>query len=85
MTLTSLEKIIPAAFNGQIESLFIDTEINQWGKFDHETNKIRLDQEEKTGDIDLMEYASILTLSRGGKVYTENVPNEEKVAAVLRY
>lgn len=32
-----------------------------------------------------MEYASILTLSRGGKVFTDSVPNEGKVAAVLRY
>lgn len=85
MTLTSLEKIIPAAFNGQIESLFIDNKIDQWGKFDHDTNKISLDQEEKHGDIDLIEYASILTLSRGGKVYTEKVPNGGKLAAVLRY
>lgn len=85
MTLTSLEKIIPAAFNGQIESLFIDHKIEQWGKFDHDTNKLILNQEEKDGDIDLVEYASILTLSRGGKVYTEKVPNEGKVAAVLRY
>lgn len=85
MTLTSLEKIIPAAFNGQIESLFIDNKIDQWGKFDHDTNKISLDQEEKNGDIDLIEYASILTLSRGGKVYTEKVPNGGNLAAVLRY
>ncbi len=85
MTLTSLEKIIPAAFNGQIESLFIDKEIDQWGKFDHETNKIIVSDEEESGDIDLIEYASILTLSRGGKVYTDKVPNEGRLAAVLRY
>ena len=36
MTLTSLEKIIAAAFSGQIESLFIDSEIDQWGKYDHD-------------------------------------------------
>lgn len=85
MTLTSLEKIIPAAFNGQIESLFIDNDIDQWGKFDHDNNKLILNEEEGTGDIDLMEYVSILTLSRGGKVYTDKVPNEGTVAAVLRY
>lgn len=85
MTLTSLEKIIAAAFSGQIESLFIDSEIDQWGKYDHDTNKMKVHQEEKDGDVDLMEYASILTLSRGGKVFTDSVPNEGKVAAVLRY
>lgn len=85
MTLTSLEKIIPAAFNGQIESLFIDNEIDQWGKFDHDTNKLVVNDEEGVGNIDLMEYVSILTLSRGGKVYTDKVPNEGTLAAVLRY
>lgn len=85
MTLTSLEEIIPAAFNGQIESLFIDNDIDQWGKFDHETNKILVSDEENDGDVDLIEYASILTLSRGGKVYTDKVPNEGRLAAVLRY
>ncbi len=85
MTLTSLEKIIPAAFNGQIESLFIDNEIDQWGKFDHDTNKLMLNEEQGMGDIDLMEYVSILTLSRGGKVYTDKVPNDGELAAVLRY
>lgn len=85
---TSLNKIIPAAYSGQIESLFVADGADQWGKFDHDTNKIKFNKEESDGDEDLLEYASILTLSRGGKVFVvepDNVPDGKIVAAVLRY
>lgn len=84
----SLEKIIPAAFSGQVESLFLDNELQKWGKYNHESNKIELHEDEKDGDEDLMEYASILTLSRGGKVFAvpaDKIPDKTPVAAVLRY
>lgn len=84
----SLDKIIPAAFSGQIESLFIADGVDRWGKFDHDTNKIKFYKDEDIGDEDLLEYASILTLSRGGKVFSvrpDKVPSGGEVAAVLRY
>lgn len=85
---TSLDKIIPAAYSGQIESLFVANEVDQWGKFYHDTNKIKFHDEEQVGDEDLLEYASILTLSRGGKVFAvdaDKVPAGGTVAAILRY
>lgn len=85
---TSLNKIIPAAYSGQIESLFIADGIEQWGKFDHSTNKLKFNDEKSQGDEDLLEYVSMLTLSRGGKVFSvneEEVPDGGDVAAVLRY
>lgn len=86
--LNSLDKIIPAAYHGQVESLFLDNNINKWGKYDHDNNKIKINKEKKYGDEDLMEYVSILTLSRGGDVYavdTDMIPDNENIAAVLRY
>lgn len=85
---TSLNKIIPAAYSGQIESLFIADGREQWGKFDHSTNKLKFNDEKSQGDEDLLEYVSMLTLSRGGKVFSvneEEVPDGGDVAAVLRY
>ena len=84
----SLEKIIPAAFSGQVESLFLDNSVEKWGKYDHDGNKMRIHESQKDGDEDLMEYASILTLSRGGNVFSvssENIPDMSSVAAVLRF
>ena len=84
----SLERIIPAAYSGQIESLFLDNKAKQWGKFNHHNNTIELHDIEIDGDEDLMEYASILTLSRGGRVFPvafEEIPDKSTIAAVLRY
>lgn len=84
----SLEKIIPAAFSGQIESLFLDRNSEQWGKYNHENNSIEIHPELIDGDEDLIEYASLLTLSRGGNVFSvspEEIPDNSKIAAVLRY
>lgn len=86
--LDTLDKIIPAAYSGQIESLFVNNDISKWGKFNHENNKMELHKEESEGDEDLIEYVSILTLSRGGKVFAvteDKVPQGKEVAAVLRY
>lgn len=84
----SLEKIIPAAFSGQIESLFLDGNSEQWGKFNHENNYLEIHEDVKDGDEDLIEYVSLLTLSRGGNVFavsSEEIPDNSIVAAVLRY
>ncbi len=84
----SLEKIIPAAYSGQVESLFVDNSVAKWGKYNHENNKIAINESPADGDEDLMEYASILTLSRGGNVFSvssENIPDKSSIAAVLRY
>ena len=86
--LNRIEKIIPAAFSGQIEALFIDKDIDKWGRYNHQENKIELIGDASNGAEDLMEYVSVLTLSRGGKVFAldgEDIPNEESLAAVLRY
>jgi len=83
----SLDKIIPAAFNGRVESLFINDDV-QWGVYDHENNKLHKLKEITDDAQDLIEYASLLTLSRGGSVYhSENIEEmaDNNIAAVLRY
>lgn len=88
LILSSLDKIIPAAFNGQIESLFIDKDASEWGNFNHDKNILERKEEGSIGAEDLVEYVSLLTLSRGGKVFaldSNQIPNEETLAAVLRY
>src|SRR5699024_2203424 len=86
--LNTLDDIIPAAYSGQVEFLFLDNEIDKWGKFDHKENKIEIHEKENVNNEDLMEYVSILTLSRGGKVFamdSQEIPDEKSIAAVLRY
>lgn len=85
---SSLNKILPQAYNGQIETLFIANGVHQWGKFHPDTNKVEFHEEEKVGNEDLMDRAATLTISRGGTVYVvdpDKVPDGGTVAAVLRY
>lgn len=84
----SLKKVLFQAYNGQIETLFIANEVEQWGLFDPETNKIYFHNEQKPDNEDLMNRAATLTMSRGGTVFVVNpdeVPDGGSVAAVLRY
>ena len=84
----SLEKIISAAYSGQIDALFFEDGFEQWGKHNINNHKVELHDEPKDGDEDLIEYVSLLTLSRGGKVFSvasDEVPDASPVAAVLRF
>lgn len=84
----SLSKIVPQAYNGQIETLFIADGEVQWGKFNPNTNKVELNKEESLDNEELMDLAATLTIARGGKVYAidpAKVPDGKSVAAVLRY
>jgi hypothetical protein len=83
-----LEKILPAAYNGQVETLFIATEMQQWGSFDPVTNEIKLHDQMETGDELLLDLVAVQTYLKGGIVYVmeaEKVPAGTNVSAVLRY
>lgn len=84
----SLESIIPKAYNGQVETLFIDKDADRWGEHNLETNKVKIFNDKKFEAEDLIGYASSLTSTRGGTVYAvdkEKVPDGGIVAAILRY
>ncbi len=83
-----IRKIIPAAYHGRIELLFVNPDLQQWGTFDPGTDEIHLHKKEKTGDEDLLEFAAIQTLLNGGTVYlvgAEKMSDTDPLAAVFRY
>jgi hypothetical protein len=87
-TSNRIRKIIPAAYHGRIELLFVLPDLQQWGTFDPGTDEIHLHKKEKTGDEDLLESAAIQTLLNGGTVYmigAEKMPDTGPLAAVFRY
>jgi hypothetical protein len=87
-TSNRVRKIIPAAYHGRVELLFVISDLQQWGTFDPGTDEIHLHKKEKTGDEDLLEFAAIQTLLNGGTVYmigAEKMPDTDPLAAVLRY
>jgi hypothetical protein len=85
---SDLRKVIPAAYHGRTDVLFVAVGIQSWGKFDPETNRIEIHKEAEPGDEDLLDFAAIHTFLNGGTVYAvmpEQVPDDSSVAAVLRY
>ena len=84
----TLEKIVPAAFNGRVETLFVAAGVQQWGVFNPVTNKIEFHEQIESGDETLLDLAAVQTYLKGGIVYTvepEKVPGGTNAAAVLRY
>lgn len=84
----TLEKIVPAAYQGRVETLFVAAGMQQWGVFNPVTNEIELHDQMKSGDEPLLDLAAVQTYLKGGIVYAvepEKVPGGTSAAAVLRY
>jgi hypothetical protein len=85
---SSLNKIIPAAFYGQVDTLFVALDIRLWGKFDPQKGIVEQHQEYEPGDHDLLDLAAMKTLLNGGTVYAvglDKTPGKTPLAAIYRY
>ncbi len=81
-----MQHIVPAAYTGQIETLFIDPQAAQWGRFDSQTSQVTLHQQKEPNDEDLLESAAAQTLLHGGTVYVADASlTQMPAAALLRY
>ena len=83
-----VRKILPEAYFGKVDTLFVAVESHLWGTFDAETNTVHLPQEPEPDDEDLLDLAAIQTLLYGGTVYavgSQEVPDGALMAAVFRY
>jgi hypothetical protein len=84
----NLREIVPAAYFGRIESLFIAIDQEQWGTFHLTTNTLHVHREGRFNDDDLLDIAATQTLLHGGSVYAVehvHMPGERPLAAVFRY
>lgn len=84
----NLEYIVKAAYMGNVDRLFIADDIEQWGSYKIDENKVVIDNKEGLGQRDLLDYAAILTMANGGKVYVidkDNLPGLKPIGAILRF
>jgi hypothetical protein len=84
----TLEKIVPAASDGRVETLFVAAGVQQWGVIDPVTSEIEIHDQIESGDESLLDLAVVQTYLKGGIVYAvepEIVPGGTSAAAVLRY
>jgi hypothetical protein len=84
----TLEKIVPAASDGRVETLFVAAGVQEWGVIDPVTSEIEIHDQIESGDESLLDLAVVQTYLKGGIVYAvepEIVPGGTSAAAVLRY
>jgi len=87
-TSNDIREIMPAAYYGQIGSLFVAIGQELWGNFDPTSNTIHVHKEARFRDDDLLDEAATQTILHGGSVYAveqAKVPGESVLAAVFRY
>ncbi|MGO9019486.1 MAG: hypothetical protein ACLQVJ_14175 [Syntrophobacteraceae bacterium] len=88
LTSESLEEIVPSAVSGRIDTLFVDTGVQKWGKYDPVSGQVEVHSGQQNGDEDLLEVAFAHAHLNGGNVYglgSVEMPGESGGAAVFRY
>lgn len=86
-TSDELETIVPAAFAGRVQTLFVARDVEQWGRYEPETTQLLLHGKRLNGDDDLLDVAAAETLVRDGEIYAldaEDMPGSP-IAAIFRY
>lgn len=86
-----LNEIVPAAFNGRIDSLFVAKGAHKWGSFRKETQDVDVHDEFQEGDMDLISKSAIQTILNGGQAFVvdaDELPDKTvktPMVALLRY
>ena len=84
---SDLRQVVLAATEGRVGTLFVPLAGHQWGQFDRETGRVDLHEQEQPGDQDLVDFAAVMGLLHGARVYAveEAELPDRPVAAALRY
>jgi hypothetical protein len=86
-TADDVPRVVAAAHQGQVESLFVDRSSHRWGTFDPATGNVDLHAAPQPGDDELLDLSAVQTLLNRGAVFAvpaEQVPSPP-ISAVFRY
>jgi hypothetical protein len=88
-TSENIEEIVPAAFQGKIDTLFVQKNQHIWGGYNEEYNSVSKKDIKEDGDSCLLDIAAKSTFLQQGHVYLaeeEEMPaNNSPVNAIFRY
>ncbi len=87
-TSNEIQEVVAAAYHGRVDALFGAVGMQQWGRFDAQSGEVQMRDEPEPGDEDLLDLASVYTITNGGVVYAvplEEMPDSTPVAAIFRY
>ena len=85
---TKPEEIVKAARYARIDTLFLSGDEHLWGRFDETEDRVIAHGSNGEGDVDLLDYAALMTLRHGGSVMLVDramLPPPGMAAAILRY
>lgn len=79
--------ILPGAVSGRVDTLFLDTGAQQWGRYDPASGGVEVHSERQPGDEDLLDLAFANSYLNGGNVYGLDSPEMpgRNAAAIFRY
>jgi hypothetical protein len=85
-----LAEIVTAAYQGQIQFLFVpfgrEPQTVHWGRFDPTAQKVEIRQRPEPGDEDLVNLSIVLALTHKATIYAlepEEIPNQPPLAAIF--
>lgn len=87
-TAAEIDRIVPEAFNGRIDTLIVAMGEQQWGVYDEKNNEVILHGQKEPGDQDLLNLAACRTIVKGGSVYPvgkEDIADGASAMALFRY
>ncbi len=88
-TTSAVSDIIPAVYQGKVDTLFIENRAEVWGEYDEENMQVELADNHTNGNISLLNLAARKTVEMGGNVYLvehEFMPEKEsKMNALFRF
>lgn len=82
-----LRSTVKAAAFGQVDTLFVPLGIQKLGRFDPESHRVNLDQNQNPENRDLFDFAAVQTILNSGQVYAvqpEAIPGDGELAAIFR-
>ena len=88
-TSTMVSEIIPAIFQGKVDTLFLQNREDIWGKFNEPMASVEIEDSQDNGNISLMNLAAVKVIEQGGQVFLiedQFMPDKSsKMNAVFRY
>lgn len=88
-TSTKVTEIIPAIFEGKVDTLFLQNREDIWGNYNENMASVDIQDEQNSANMSLMNLAAVKVMEQGGKVYlieNEFMPEKDsKMNAVFRY
>ena len=88
-TSSDINDILPAAFQGKIDTLFVEKGKDIFGVYDEIKHKVEVRENPEITNVSLLNMAAIKTFLQGGKVYLldrDDMPNPySKINALYRF